>query len=84
MSITLFTYCSNLNLVHRESLFRIATFLGVPVSKLAGKSSLIEKLNSYLKSNPTEVLEKLCVKELELVREFVKVGPNPPVVKASR
>jgi hypothetical protein len=43
---------------------------------------MIEKIDSYVKSNPIEVLEKLCVKVLELVREFVKAGPDTPVVKA--
>lgn len=84
MSITSFTYRSNLGPVYKEALSRIAAFLGVPVSKSAGKSAMIEKINSYVKSNPIEVLEELCVKELELVREFVKAGPDPPVVKAPR
>lgn len=43
MSITSFTYRSNLNLVYKESLSRIAAFLGVPVSKSAGKPTMIEK-----------------------------------------
>lgn len=74
MSITSFTYRSNLNLVHKESLFWIAAFLGVSVSKSASKLTMIDKIDSYAKANPIEVLEKLCVKELELVREFVKTG----------
>ena len=82
MSITSFTYRSNLNLVYKGALSRIAAFLGVPVSKSAGKPAMIEKIDSYVKSNPIEVLEKLCVKVLELVREFVKAGPDTPVVKA--
>lgn len=82
MSITSFTYRSNLELVYKEVLSRIAAFLGVPVSKSAGKPAMIEKIDSYVKSNPIEVLEKLCVKEL--VREFVKVGPDTSVVKAPR
>lgn len=84
MSITSFTYRSNLNLVYKESLFRISAFLGVPVSKSAGKPAMIEKIDSYVRSNPVEVLEEFCVKELELVREFVKVGPDTPVIKAPR
>lgn len=80
MSITSFTYRSNLNLVYKESLSRIAAFLGVPVSKSAGKPTMIEKIDSYVKSNPIEVLEKLCVKEL--AQEFVKACPNTSVVKA--
>ena len=52
MSITSFTYRSNLNLVYKESLSRIAAFLGVPVSKSAGKPTMIEKIDSYVKSNP--------------------------------
>ena len=43
---------------------------------------MIEKVDSYVKSNPIEVLEKFCVKEL--VWEFVKVGPNASVVKVPR
>ena len=82
MSITSFTYRSNLNLVYKGALSRIAAFLGVPVSKSAGKPAMIEKIDSYVKSNPIEVLEKRCVKVLELVREFVKAGPDTPVVKA--
>lgn len=80
MSITSFTYRSNLNLVYKESLSRIAAFLGVPVSKSAGKPTMIEKIDSYVKSNPIEVLEKLCMKEL--AQEFVKACPNTSVVKA--
>ena len=84
MSITSFIYRSNLGLVYKESLSRIVAFLGVPISESAGKPTMIEKIDSYVKSNPIEVLEKLCVKELELVREFVKASPDIPVVKASR
>ena len=84
MSIISFTYHSNLGIVHKESFFRIATILGVSVSKSSDKPYMIEKIDSYVKSNPIEVLEKLCVKELELVREFVKASPDIPVVKASR
>ena len=82
MSITSFTYRSNLGLVHKKSLFLIPIFLGVPVSKSAGKTTMIGKIYSYVKSNPAEVLEKLCVKEL--VREFVKAGPDTLVVKVPR
>ena len=82
MSIISFTYHSNLGIVHKESFFRIATILGVSVSKSSDKPYMIEKIDSYVKSNPIEVLEKLCVKELELVREFVKACPNTSVVKA--
>ena len=82
MSIISFTYHSNLGIVHKESFFRIATILGVSVSKSSDKPYMIEKIDSYVKSNPIEVLEKLCVKVLELVREFVKAGPDTPVVKA--
>lgn len=84
MSITSFTYRSNLNLVYKETLSQLAAFFGVPVSKSAGKPAMIEKIDSYVRSNPVEVLEKLCVKELELVREFVKAGPDTPVIKAPR
>lgn len=80
MSITSFTYRSNLNLVYKGALSRIAAFLGVPVSKSAGKPAMIEKIDSYVRSNPIEVLEKLCVKEL--AQEFVKACPNTSVVKA--
>lgn len=37
LSITSFTYRSSLDLVHKELLFRVATFFGVSVSKTAGK-----------------------------------------------
>ena len=80
MSIISFTYHSNLGIVHKESFFRIATILGVSVSKSSGKPYMIEKIDSYVKSNPIEVLEKLCVKEL--AQEFVKACPNTSVVKA--
>ena len=80
MSITSFIYRSNLGLVYKESLSRIVAFLGVPISESAGKPTMIEKIDSYVKSNPIEVLEKLCVKEL--AQEFVKACPNTSVVKA--
>ncbi len=61
MGITSFTYRSNLNLVHKESLFRIAVFLGVSVGKSASKLTMIDKIDSYAKANPIEELEKaLC------------------------
>ena len=60
MSITSFIYRSNLGLVYKESLSRIVAFLGVPISESAGKPTMIEKIDSYVKSNPIEVLEKLC------------------------
>ena len=66
MGITSFTYRSNLNLVHKESLFRIAVFLGVSVGKSASKLTMIDKIDSYAKANPIEELEKLCVKETGL------------------
>ena len=46
MSITSFTYRSNLNLVYKGALSRIAAFLGVPVSNSAGKPAMIEKIDS--------------------------------------
>ena len=76
MSITSFTYRSNLNLVHKESLFGLLFFLGVSVGESASKLTMIDKIDSYAKANPIEVLEKLCVKEL--VREFVKTGLDTP------
>ena len=82
MSIISFTYHSNLGIVHKESFCRIATILGVSVSKSSDKPYMIEKIDSYVKSNPIEVLEKLCVKEL--AQEFVKASPDISVVKASR
>ena len=42
----------------------------------ASKLTMIDKIDSYAKANPIEVLEKLCVKEL--VREFVKTGLDTP------
>ena len=55
---------------------RIADFLGVSVGESASKLTMIDKIDSYAKANPIEVLEKLCVKEL--VREFVKTGLDTP------
>ncbi len=56
MSIISFTYHSNLGIVHKESFFRIATILGVSVSKSSDKPYMIEKIDSYVKSNPIEAL----------------------------
>ena len=93
MTGTPFTYGSCLDIVHKEALSLIATFLGVSINKSANEPSMvvsvskssdkpymIEKIDSYVKSNPIEVLEKLCVKEL--AQEFVKACPNTSVVKA--
>lgn len=76
MSITSFTYRSNLNLVHKESLFGLLFSFGASVGESASKLTMIDKIDSYAKANPIEVLEKLCVKEL--VREFVKTGLDTP------
>ena len=77
ITVTSFTYCSCLDQVYKESLSQIATFLGVSVSKSANKPFMIGKIDSSAKSNPADVLEKLCVKEL--VGEFIKVGSDPPL-----
>ena len=50
------------------------------VGESASKLTMIDKIDSYAKANPIEVLEKLCVKEL--AQEFVKACPNTSVVKA--
>lgn len=63
MSITSFTYRSSLDLVHEGALFQIAAFLGLSVNKSVNKPTMISKIDSYVKSNSAEVLEKLCIQE---------------------
>ncbi|MBS5446949.1 hypothetical protein SAMN05216253_103206 [Bacteroides thetaiotaomicron] len=44
---------------------------------------MIGEIDSSAKSNPVDVLEELCVKEL--VGEFIKVGSDiPPILKVPR
>lgn len=82
MSITSFMYRSNLGLVHKKSLFGIAAILGGSVSKSAGKPTMIEKIDSYVKSNSIEVLEKLCVKNWNWSGSLSRRVLISPVIKA--
>lgn len=81
MSITSFAYRSNLYFVYKESLSRITAFLGVSASKSCEQAFHDWGDHSYVKLNLVEALEKLCLKELELVRKFVKAGYDVSMVK---
>ena len=82
MSITLFIYRRCLEIFHKGALSRIAAFLGMSISKSASKPSMVGDTNSYVKSNWADVLEKLCVKELELTREVHQGRPRYPCGKS--
>ena len=71
----MFIYRRCLEIVHKGALSRIAAFLGMSISKSASKPSMVGDTNSY-------VLEKLCVKELELTREVHQGRPRYPCGKS--
>ena len=81
---TSFTYRLCLELVRKSVLLKVATTLGLVVARTATKADMANQIDTYVRSHPKEVLSQLDVKELELVKQFVKAGPNTHVVKAPR
>ena len=57
---------------------------GVKLPKSHSKEKMAETLSSYVLSNPEKCLEKLSVKELNVLKDFVEVGANTHVVRPSR
>lgn len=78
------TYKSNLCIVNKNTLLNIAKMFGVKLSKSHTKEKMAEKLSAYVLSNPEKCLEKLSVKELNVLKDFVEVGANTHVVRPSR
>ena len=78
------TYKSNLCIVNKNTLLNIAKMFGVKLSKSHTKEKMVETLSSYVLSNPEKCLEKLSVKELNVLKDFVEVGANTHVVRPSR
>lgn len=84
MLTTSFTYRSCLEIVTKKSLAQIAATLNIPFAKTAAKDVMVDAIESFVKSNPAKVLEMLCVKELELVRDLVRAGADMHIAKAPR
>ena len=78
------TYKSNLCIVNKNTLLNIAKMFGVKLSKSHTKEKMAETLSAYVLSNPEKCLEKLSVKELNVLKDFVEVGANTHVVRPSR
>ena len=78
------TYKSNLCIVNKNTLLNIAKMYGVKLPKSHSKEKMAETLSSYVLSNPEKCLEKLSVKELNVLKDFVEVGANTHVVRPSR
>ena len=81
---TSFTYRLCLEIVRKGVLLKVASSMGLIVARTATKAVMASQIEAYVQSHPKEVLGLLGVKELELVKEFVKAGPNTAVVKAPR
>lgn len=81
---TTYTYRLCLEIVRKNVLLEVSTALGLVVPRTATKADMVEQIDTYVRSHPKEVLSLLGVKELELVKEFIKAGPNAHVVKAPR
>ncbi len=78
------TYKSNLALVNKETLLHIANLFGIKLPKSHTKEKMTETISAFVLSNPEKTLAKLSVKELEVLRDFVKVGPDTHVDRPSR
>ena len=78
------TYKSNLCIVNKATLLHIAKMYGMKLPKSHTKERMAEALSAYVLSNPEKCLEKLSVKELEVLKDFVKVGADTHVVRPSR
>lgn len=78
------TYKSNLCIVNKNTLLNIAKMFGVKLPKSHTKEKMAETLSAYVLSNPEKCLEKLSVKELNVLKDFVEVGANTHVVRPSR
>ena len=78
------TYRQYLKIVNKETLLDIAKRFGVKLPKSYTKEKMTETLSTYVLEHPEKCLEKLSVKELEVLKDFVKVGPNTHVVRPCR
>ncbi len=71
-------------IVNKNTLLYIAKMYGMKIPKSHTKEKMAEILSAYVLSNPEKCLEKLSVKELKVLKDFVKVGANTHVVRPSR
>ena len=78
------TYKSNLCIVNKDTLLYIAGMYGLKVPKSHTKDKMAEAISTFVLSNPHKCLEKLSVKELEVLKDFVKVGKDTHVVRPNR
>lgn len=78
------TYKCNLCIVNKDTLLHIAKIYGIKLPKSHTKEKMAEALSAYVLSNPEKCLEKLSVKELNVLKDFVEVGANTHVVRPSR
>jgi len=68
------SYKSNLMLVNKATLLHIANLYGIKLPKSHTKEKMSETISAFVLSNPEKTLEKLSVKELEVLKDFVKAG----------
>ena len=78
------TYKSSLCIVNKETLLDIAGRFGISLPKSYSKEKMAETLSDYVLKNPMKCLEQLSVKELEVLKEFVKVGADTHIVRPNR
>lgn len=78
------SYRSNLSIVNKDTLLHVAGMYGLKVPKSHTKERMAGTIADFVLSNPETCLEKLSVKELDVLKDFVKAGADTHVVRPVR
>ena len=79
------TYQQYLGIVNKETLLALAETMGIKgVAKTHAKERMVTAIHSYVMEHPEDILAKLSLKELQVLKGFTEVGPNTPVIRPSR
>lgn len=79
------SYQQYLNIVNKETLLSVAETLGISgVAKSHAKDKMTKVISAYVLEHPEEILSRLSVKELQVLKDCVAAGANTRVERPSR
>lgn len=79
------SYQQYLDIVNKETLLSVAMALGISgVAKSHAKDKMIKVISAFVLEHPEEILSRLSVKELQVLKDCVAVGANTRVERPSR
>ena len=85
MTSTAETYQQYLGIVNKETLLALAETMGITgVVKSHAKEKMVKAIHTYVMEHPEDILSKLSLKELQVLKDSVEMGPNIPVIRPSR